>query len=398
MKQEILKKSIEKYPTPFYLYDYDEAVRNVKEIKEILGGSAKLCFAMKANPFLIKRLEEHIDRIEVCSYGEFKICQHMGIAPEKILISGVVKLPQDLQEILKTLGGACAYTAESMKQFKMLQQWSEEYQVKLKVYPRMAAKSQFGMDPEEVKEILRHKADYLFLEVPGIHFFTGTQKRKAKLQKDELLMLQAFYQEMQAEGIELEELEYGTGTKVDYFSEDRGHMVADNMHEMKEMIDETGFSGKVTLEMGRAVAASCGYYMTRVRDVKRSNGRNYCLVDGGIHQLNYDGQLRGMYQPPMQIFSSQESPEGEKEDWVICGSLCTTNDIICNQYPMAEPQAGDVFSFEFTGAYSINEGLALLLSHELPEAVGYSEQDGFEVLRERTELWPVNTGDRKEKL
>lgn len=399
MNQEIQKKSIENYQTPYYLYDYDEAVRNVSEMKEILGEDAKLCFAMKANPFLIKVLEKHIDRIEVCSYGEFKICQHMGIAPEKLLISGVVKLPQDLQEILKTYGGACAYTAESMKQFKMLQQWSEEYQVKLKVYPRMAAKSQFGMDPEEVKEILRHKKDYLFLEIPGIHFFTGTQKRKAKLQRDELEMLQAFYQEMQAEGIELEELEYGSGSKVDYFSEERSHMVADNMRELKEMIRACGFSGKITLEMGRAIAASCGYYMTRVRDVKRSNSRNYCLVDGGIHQLNYDGQLRGMYIPPMQIFPNQEEKRAEeKENWVICGSLCTTNDIICNQYPMAEPQAGDLFSFEFTGAYSINEGLALLLSHELPAAIGYSEEKGFEILRERTELWPVNTGDREKNL
>jgi 2-[(L-alanin-3-ylcarbamoyl)methyl]-2-hydroxybutanedioate decarboxylase len=396
MNQEILKKSLEENQTPFYFYDYDEAIRNVSEMREILGEDAKICFAMKANPFLIKALEVHLDRIEVCSYGEFKICQHMGIDPEKLLISGVVKLPQDLQEILKTYGGSCAYTAESMKQFKMLQQWSEEYQVKLKVYPRLASNSQFGMDPEEVKEILRHKKDYLFLEIPGIHFFTGTQKRKSKIQQDELTMLQGFYQEMAEEGIGLSELEYGSGTKVDYFSEEKDHMVSNNVRELKEMIKETGFSGKITLEMGRAIAASCGYYLSRVRDVKRSNGRNYCLIDGGIHQLNYDGQLRGMYQPPMQIFPIEDdSEEKPEEDWVICGSLCTTNDIICNKYPMQMPQAGDAFAFAYTGAYSINEGLVLLLSHELPAAIAYSEDAGFETLRERTELWPVNTKDRK---
>ena len=55
------------------------------------------------------------------------------------------------------------------------------------------------------------------------------------------------------------------------------------------------WKGRVVLEMGRAFAASCGTYLTRAEDIKKNNGKNICLTDGGIHQLQYDGQIRGMY-------------------------------------------------------------------------------------------------------
>ena len=76
--------------------------------------------------------------------------------------------------------------------------------------------------------------------------------------------------------------------------------------------------------MGRALTASCGYYLTSVKDIKQNNGRNYCIVDGGIHQIQYDGQIRGMYTPEVQIIGEQE----ETKEWTVCGSLCTTNDIL----------------------------------------------------------------------
>jgi len=61
------------------------------EFKRKLEDKSGLCFAIKANPFLIKEMEKLVDRIEVCSMGEFRICKKLGIAPEKLFISGVLK-------------------------------------------------------------------------------------------------------------------------------------------------------------------------------------------------------------------------------------------------------------------------------------------------------------------
>ena len=75
----------------------------------------------------------------------------------------------------------------------------------------------------------------------------------------------------------------------------------------------------------------------------------------------------------------------------MCGSLCTVNDILVKQLPVADLQQGDVFVFEKTGAYSVTEGMALFLSRDLPAVLAWSEKGGFRVLRERQSVSPLNT-------
>ena len=67
------------------------------------------------------------------------------------------------------------------------------------------------------------------------------------------------------------------------------------------------WKGHVTVELGRALAAMCGYYLTKVEDTKTSDGIHYCIVDGGCHQINYDGQIKGMYEPYVKVLPKEVS-------------------------------------------------------------------------------------------
>ena len=71
---------------------------------------------MKTNPFLTVESLGQTDRIEVCSYGEFLICKSQGIAPEKLLISGVLKKQEDVEDIMAYCSNKAVYTAESVSQ------------------------------------------------------------------------------------------------------------------------------------------------------------------------------------------------------------------------------------------------------------------------------------------
>ena len=99
-REEILIRGAEKYGTPLYIFDIDQAAKQVRSFREILGENTGLCFAMKANPFLVKQMAGLTDRIEVCSMGEFYICREIGIPGEKVFISGVVKKKEDIRQIL----------------------------------------------------------------------------------------------------------------------------------------------------------------------------------------------------------------------------------------------------------------------------------------------------------
>lgn len=159
------------------------------------------------------------------------------------------------------------------------------------------------------------------------------------------------------------------------------------------------WKGNVTIEMGRAFAAECGYYLTEIKDVKKNGDINYCIVDGGNHQLNYDGQIKGMYQPEVQLIPGDQ--RGPRKLWTVCGALCTMNDVLCSNVELSDVRTGRVLVFERTGAYSSMEGMALFLSHALPAVVSYGREQGWNVLRQNkpTYLWnmPEKTVEYTEK-
>ena len=149
------------------------------------------------------------------------------------------------------------------------------------------------------------------------------------------------------------------------------------------------WKGIVTIEMGRAYAAECGCYVTTELDIKENNGKAICLVDGGIHQLNYDGQIKGMYRPQMAVIPADEPCDRAQKDWGIYGSLCTMNDLLCRSFPETLG-LGDRVVFFKTGAYSFYEGMSLFLSHELPAVVLFGEKDGFIRARDQIQSYTFN--------
>ena len=122
-----LQKFIEdKNPTPSYVFDLDALAVHVNKIKELLAGKARVCYAMKANPFLTRPMMKHVDLFEVCSPGEFRICERVSVPMEKIVLSGVYKNPSDIRYVLETYGGKGVYTVESLEHLKNLQRKQQQ--------------------------------------------------------------------------------------------------------------------------------------------------------------------------------------------------------------------------------------------------------------------------------
>lgn len=71
--------------TPYYVFDTDEFAKRAAMIRAALdckgGRRIPLCFSIKANPFLLHRLPEGLDHVEVCSPGELEICIALGVKP-----------------------------------------------------------------------------------------------------------------------------------------------------------------------------------------------------------------------------------------------------------------------------------------------------------------------------
>lgn len=377
--------------TPCYFFDEEELLWRVRRIKECLkpcGGG--LCFAIKANPFLIPILDPVIGKYEVCSPGELEICREYGIAGDKIIFSGVVKSYEDMKAALEYPVGVI--TIESHRHWQLLRECAARTGREARVLLRLTSGAQFGMEEDAIWEIADEIAMSSQITLSGIHFFAGTQRKGRKYEK-ELPGLEILIRSMQ-EKYSLEDmtLEYGPGLCVPYFEGESFDDFPESVAGLAEYMRDRKYSFHVTIELGRYIAASCGHYVTRIMDIKTAESRSYCLVDGGIHHVNYYGQNMAMRTPVVHHISQEaagQAGHGSRE-YMICGSLCTFADILVRGLPLCEPRIGDWLVFDNIGAYSVTEGSYLFLSRDLPEIYIYKKEQGMRRVRKRLKAWKLN--------
>ena len=93
MTDEQLMTLAEKYQTPMHIFDMDVLKKRVAFLKNHLPAHVSLCYAVKANTFIIKELCGQVERFEVCSPGELAICRRLHVPMEQVVLSGVYKTP-----------------------------------------------------------------------------------------------------------------------------------------------------------------------------------------------------------------------------------------------------------------------------------------------------------------
>ena len=387
MKQEIIENILKNFETPIYVFDIEKLKQRIKFLRENLTNRLELCYAIKANTFIIKEINDDVDRFEVCSPGEYSICEEANITPEKIVISGVYKTPSVIDYMITSNSKIGRYTVESIEQLNLLDELSKKHNTNLKVLLRLTSGNQFGINEEDIEDIISKKDSYTNLYFEGIQYFSGTQKRTNKRLQKEIDYLDEFLMRLQDKyNYVADELEFGTGFPVHYFQGEEFDEV-DFLKEFSNGIDNMKYKGKIVIELGRSIAASCGYYITKVVDKKTNKGQNYAILDGGINHLVYYGQTMAMKFPHLEIYPLRNSENAE--EWNLMGSLCTINDIIIKQYPVSNLQIGDAFIFKNTGAYCMTEGISLFLSRELPQ-VALLKNQKLELVRESFKTYTLN--------
>lgn len=390
--QKVIEEIRKSCKNSFYVFWIDRLYDRISLIYEMLGAGTGVCYAMKANPFLIDSLRNYTDYFEVCSPGEYEICAARNINLSKIIISGVNKTKESMARIMSLGRGKGIFTVESRSNYDILKSLSKELNIQIKVILRLSSGNQFGMDYDTMFEVLEDIIKGGNIEFYGIHFYSGTQKKMAKIET-ELEMLECLGGAIQEKyKIKPKLLEYGPGLSVSYFEGDKAISPKEQLQNLKNCINKITCYDKVNIELGRFIASECGSFVTNVIDVKKNYDINYCILDGGIHQLNYYGQLMGMKIPVIKAVTCNSEPMIK---YNLCGSLCTVSDVLVKEKELPKLEVGDYLIFEKCGAYSVTESMALFLSRELPEIYTYSDEEGIKRLRKTFETYILNTNQEE---
>ena len=388
MEKSLEKKLISEVGTPFYVFDIDVLIERIDYLKSMMPENVHLCYAMKANPFVVKEMDGVIEKYEICSYGEWNIAKKLGVNDSKMVISGVYKDEISMEDILNNYKNGEVFTIESLNQIELLNKLTKEKKKVINIILRLTSGNQFGMCEEEIIEILENRAKYEYLNIMGIQYFSGTQKKLSKRIIKELEYVDEFVLNLKNNlGFVVEELEFGPGFPVVYFETEQDFDEQTYLMEIADKIKNMKYQGHITMELGRSIVASCGSYYTKVVDKKTNKEGNFAVLDGGMNHLVYYGQMMAMKKPMLDILPKRE--DKILENWNLVGSLCTINDLIVKQLPVSNLEIGDIFVFKNTGAYSMTEGISLFLSRDLPKVV-FVQGGEMKIVRENINTYKFN--------
>ena len=371
-----------KFGTPIYVYDINELDKRIDHLKKSFSNDISLVYAVKANTFIAKEVESMIDKFEICSPGEFEICNNLNINHNKMVISGVYKNYKFIESLVKNYD-INRYTIESIEHFEILDELSIKYNKKLNVLIRLTSGNQFGVSEEDFKHIIANNKN---LVIKGIEYFSGTQKHSIKRINKEIDYLILFSNEMEKEyNITFEEIEYGPGLPIFYYEGDEFDE-DEFFKEVNEALSRIK-NKKVLLEIGRSIAASCGNYLTTVVDLKSNQNGNFAIVDGGINHLVYYGSTLAMKIPHLEVLPKRKA---DSDIYNIYGSLCTINDVLVKNLSVRKVEVGDIFVFKNVGAYSSTEGISLFLSRDLPKILIYNKNKEYKLVRNTIKTSEIN--------
>lgn len=377
----ILKES-QQIETPFYLLDENRLKKNVDYLKKKAGEKFSICFSIKANSWYAVGAAESADYVEVCSPGEWELCRKQGIPPEKIIVGGIYKSDEELKALVEAKPHRISI--ESMLQLQRIGDYAAVSGIETNILLRISSGNQFGMEQEQVIDVLKHQDRFPSLRFRGIHYYSGTQKRQLKEIGKDIDLLESVGKQA---GKYFTEIEYGPGLGAPQF---QNHVPAEYESCLSDLIKRLyTLSGqfRITLECGRILTADTGIYITRIVDMKANHGRMYYIVDGGIHHLQYYGQINGQRMP--FIYVENDNGITEKKEVVICGALCTASDVLARSVCLPEKRLGERLIFMNTGAYCVTEGISLFLSRDLPGIV-MNRQHELIIMRKNVASYPFN--------
>ncbi len=349
----------ERFGTPTYVYSRGAILANYRRLASGLTEIPGLiCYSVKANSNLriLSLLREAGAGFDIVSGGELARVLRAGADPERVVFSGVGKTVAEMDAGLAA--GILMFNVESAGELELLaaraRAQGKPAPVSVRVNPDVVAAThpyvstgqiihKFGVPTDEALELYRRAAASKHMSVRGVACHIGSQILEVEpflKAMDEILSVAEALRTM---GTDVEFLDLGGGYGIRYADE--------QPLAMERLMDGLaarlrGTTYRLIIEPGRALVGDAGVLLTRVLYVKRSQQKNFIVVDAGMNDLMRP-TLYGSYH---EIVPVEQRPT-ERLTADVVGPLCETGDFLAQDREMPDVRAGDLLAILTVGAY-----------------------------------------------
>ena len=361
--------------TPCFVYHGPTVESQYACLRAALPGRTRVAYAVKANPHpeLLKRLASLGAAFDCASIGELHRLQELQISTGRLFYAGPGKRDEELQLALRMGVRVQAEGREDLARIEAFA--SAPVDVNLRVHPATGVResnqiiggvgpSAFGVDEEQLPEILARARNLKRVRIRGLHVFAASNERSASRLLATHAMVFRLAREMHDQhGVDLRQIDVGGGLGVPYAQDQQPLDVEALGAGLQDLLAaNTWFKGELVMEPGRFLAGPCGVYLARVIRVKESRGTRFAILEGGVNHL-LRPLLTGEAFPVLAVAKS-----GATSKTTLAGPLCTSLDRL-GEVELPDLVPGDLLAFGTAGAYGFTEGMTHFLSHPVPKEV-----------------------------
>src|SRR5712692_7732494 len=381
--------------TPFYCYSTATLRRHYDVFADAFADvKALICYAMKANSnqAVIKTLAGFGAGADVVSEGELKRARAAGVAPDKIMFSGIGKTAAELA--LAVDEGILCVNVESEGELELLSSIAagkgRTVRISVRVNPDIDAKThvkiatgkaenKFGIPISRARAVYARAAKLPGLEVTGVDMHIGSQITELEPFGAAFAFLSDFVRTLRADGHAISHIDLGGGLGIPYREDNAPPPHPDAYADVVKRAIR-GLDCRLILEPGRVLVGNAGILATRVLYVKRGETKSFVVVDAGMNDL----VRPTLYEAHHEVRPVAERNSGARILADVVGPLCESGDFLARHRELAEPHAGDLLALMSAGAYGAVQSGTYNTRPLVPEVLVRGEE--WALVRPRLEV------------
>ena len=397
-----LRRIAEAVDTPFYCYSTATLEHHYRVFSEAFHGvDAEFCYAVKANSNLavIRTLAQLGAGADVVSEGEMHQALAAGVAPERIVFSGVGKRPAELRAALEQ--GIGQFNVESTAELEALSALAQgaglTARIALRLNPDVdaathakittgKAENKFGIAWPEAREIYARAAGLPGLEVVGAAMHIGSQITELGPFEKAFTFLAGAVEALRSDGHDIRRLDLGGGLGIPYGQEEPP-TPAQYGALVKRLTAPLGC--RLVLEPGRVIVGNAGLLVTRVIYLKETTQRRFVIVDSAMN----DFMRPSLYDARHQVVPVREPRQVTAAVPVdIVGPICESSDTLARDVPLPPLVTDDLLAIRSAGAYGAVMASTYNGRPQVAEVLVNGDQ--FAIVRPRQTLAELLATDR----
>ncbi|PSJ43296.1 diaminopimelate decarboxylase [Allosphingosinicella deserti] len=348
--------------TPVYVYSSATMVRHAQVLRQSLEPLADplIAYAVKANPnaAVLATLGAEGLGADVVSGGEYRRALSAGIAPEKIVFSGVGKTEEEMALALE--GGLFQFNLESVEEAEMLSavatRLGRRAPVGFRVNPDVvagthakistgSAENKFGVPFADALAAYRRAAELPGLDVQGVAVHIGSQLTSLDPLEAAFTKVGMLIGNLRDAGHVITVADLGGGLGIPYNSDLPSPPSPEEYGAMVRRV-ASGWNVRLVFEPGRLIVGNAGVLLTRVIRVKPGSTHPFVVVDAAMNDL----MRPALYDAWHSI--EAVAPHGSKATVNVVGPVCETGDTFAMGREMDTVQPGELVIFRTAGAYA----------------------------------------------